>query len=136
MPGFAARVSHAIAAGPAPQLPGHPASLWLSDRSQLLVTTAGGRDWLSRLQTPGMPGRPGAVLAGLTARVQAGPGPGQVAPACVRLRGSRGEWLTMQGERLTGTDGRADAWHQRDRRAGPAGDGAATAGGGIRAHAA
>ena len=105
MPGFAARLSHAIAAGPAPQLPGHPASLWLSDRGQLLVTTAGGRDWLSRLQTPGMPGRAGAVLAGLTARVQAGPGPDQVAPACVRLRGSRGEWLTVQGERLTGTDG-------------------------------
>ena len=106
VPGFAARLSHAIAAGPAPQLPGHPASLWLSDRGQLLVTTAGGRDWLSRLQTPGMPGRAGAVLAGLTARVQAGPGPDQVAPACVRLRGSRGEWLTVQGERLTGTDGR------------------------------
>ncbi len=106
VPGFAARLSHAIAAGPAPQLPGHPASLWLSDRGQLLVTTAGGRDWLSRLQTPGMPGRAGALLAGLTARVQAGPGPDQVAPACVRLRGSRGEWLTVQGERLTGTDGR------------------------------
>ena len=92
----------AAAPAPAPGTAGPAMPRW----GWLLVTTAGGRDWLSRLQTPGMPGRADAVLAGLTARVQAGPGPDQVAPACVRLRGSRGEWLTVQGDRLTGTDGR------------------------------
>jgi DNA-binding CsgD family transcriptional regulator len=108
---LAARLSRAMVADAAPPSPGQAASLWLSGTGQLLFATPTGRAWLDCLRTPKMPGRAETVLADLAVRVAAnaarsGPaGPPQ--PVSLRARGSRGQWMALHGETITGPDGKA-----------------------------
>jgi DNA-binding CsgD family transcriptional regulator len=108
---IAARLSRAMAGGVAAPVPGHAASLWLSDAGELLSTTSTAREWLDRLRTPEMPGRADAVLTGLAVRLAANlahSGPGSVIrPVSVRARGAQGEWIALHGEPITGPDGQA-----------------------------
>ena len=108
---MADRLSRAMVGGAASPSPGHAASLWLSDDGELLSATRTGHEWLDRLRTPEMPGRADAILAGLAVQVTAeaarsDPG-GPSRPVSVRARGSQGEWITVHGEPITGSDGRA-----------------------------
>jgi DNA-binding CsgD family transcriptional regulator len=108
---IAARLSRAMVSGAATPLPGHAASLWLSNAGELLSATGTGREWLDFLRTPEMPGRADAVLTGLAFRVTASsaqPGMGSLPrPVSVRARGRQGQWIVLHGEPITGPDGRA-----------------------------
>ena len=108
---IAGRLSRAMVSGVAAPLPGHAASLWLSDAGELLSATSTGWEWLDRLRTPEMPGRAEAVLTGLAVRVTASiarSGPGSPPrPVSVRARGAQGQWIVLHGEPITGTDGQA-----------------------------
>jgi DNA-binding CsgD family transcriptional regulator len=96
-------------------------SLWLSRNGELQFATPAGRGWLAQLQAPEMPGRANAILAGLAVKVAtaaASSPPGTPGPVSLRARGTRGEWIGLYGEPVTG-DRRAGTGHQRGDRARP-----------------
>jgi DNA-binding CsgD family transcriptional regulator len=105
-----ARLCRAMVGGLAPPAHEEAASLWLNDAGELLFTTPTGRDWLERLQTPEVPARAEAILAGLAARVAASPAtdPARATSSVrLRLRDTQGRWVALHGERVTADGGQA-----------------------------
>jgi DNA-binding CsgD family transcriptional regulator len=106
---IAARLSRAMTGGTAPSQAAGSASLWLSRNGEVQFATPAGREWLAQLQAPEMPGRAETILAGLAVKVataiaSAGPG-GMPRPVSLRARGTRGQWIGLYGEPVTGPDG-------------------------------
>jgi DNA-binding CsgD family transcriptional regulator len=107
---IAARLSRAMVGGAAPSQLAGSASLWLSQHGELQFATPAGREWLAQLQALEMPGRAKTILAGLavkvaTATASSAPG-GTPRPVSLRARGTRGQWIGLYGEPITGPDGR------------------------------
>jgi len=105
-----ARLCRAMVGGLAPHAHEEAASLWLNHAGELLFTTSTGRDWLERLQTPEVPARAEAILAGLAARVAADRATdptGATNSVRLRLRDAEGCWVVLHGERVTADGGQA-----------------------------
>ena len=104
---IAARLSRAMVGGTAPSQPAGSASLWLTREGELRFATPVGRQWLAQLDAQQAPGRAQAILAGLAVKVAtaAASVPG---PVSLRARGTRGQWVGLYGEPVTGPDGQED----------------------------
>jgi DNA-binding CsgD family transcriptional regulator len=102
---IAARLARAMVGGTAPGQPVGSASLWLSRDGELRFATPVGRQWLAQLDAPQTPGRAQTILAGLAVKVTTAAA-GTPRPVSLRARGTRGQWVGLYGEPVTGPDGR------------------------------
>ena len=100
----AARLSRAMVGGTGPSQPAGSASLWLGQDGELRFATPVGRQWLAQLDAPETPGRAKTILAGLAVKVTTATA-SMPRPVSLRARGTRGQWIGLYGEPVTGPDG-------------------------------